>query len=806
MSLIHDIRASVRAARRAPRIAAAAILCTALGVTAVGAVLTLLVSTLVRPLPFPDSDRLVRVWLHEPGVEGRRELAFADIRDIEEGIDAFDRFEATRRARLLFIGAEEGGRRVEGEAVTSGYFDLLGVRAQRGRLFDTAEYGAGGPGAIVLSHAAWGSIFDFAPDVVGRTIRTFGAEYVIVGVMEPTFNGTIEEDNGDIEFWIPIEGYVTGQSRTRRDVTSTWAIGRLGEGRTLAQARSQLGGLSRRIALIDPTARDRLEYTVERFGENWRESLRAGGSLLLVAALLLLLIAAFNTAGLLTARAFERRRELAIRVALGAARSRTARLLLLETLVLVAAGGVLGFALGPAVLSTFFRLAPVQVPDYVSRSPDPVMLLVAFVVIGIAGLAAGLIPALLGSRVDVMRAVREAGRGAIGGRTERRAGAALVIAEVAITVVLTVSSGLLLRSWSQLSGADLGFRTAGVAKLALFPGPQDAADDAGRRALNDRVRDALLARPDVEAVGRVWPTVTLWSQIESRIGFDGMPADWTDQGLVTGIYAVDREFLETLEIPLIAGRLFDGSDRTDGAPVALVSESVARAMGAIERATGTELDIEGDRVRVIGVVGDAQFTGPRAPAADARQVYLLLDQTPVSYVTFVVAGRGGVSASLPVLRRTIAEAAPGSAIDWVEPVDEAVRMRSVSNRFLLYLIGTFSGAALLLAAVGLFAVLANLVATGHAEFALRQALGASPVRVLAHVVRRGLALVITGLAIGMVVTLPAVRLLDAALFGVGRFDRLSWAGTAAVLLTVALLASWLPARRASSIEPMDALR
>jgi putative ABC transport system permease protein len=800
---IPNMRAAARGLLRAPRLSLAIVLCVALGMTAAGAVFAFVGPALLRPLPFPDAERLVRVWLSSPGESQRVDLSYPDLADLAT-LRTLDRLEVSGRARLVFQWPD-GGRRTEGEAISAGYFDLLGARPALGRFPDTDEY-VRGDRIMVLSHATWGAHFGFDRNVVGQAIATQLGPWTVVGVAEAGFSGTVEEDSGDIEFWVPLDALWTDTRQTRRDQGNIWSVARLAPSVTVEQAALELRGLSERVAATHPDTRADLIYRLEPFGENWREHARGGGVLLIAAAGLLLLVAAVNVAGLLLARALERHRELAVRIALGASRSRAAATLVAEAVLLVAIGGVAGVLIGPMVLDLFLSASPMTLPEYVSRSPGFAYTVLSIFAMLLTALIASGAPAFLGTRADPMRVIREGGRGAMGGRTERRWGSALVIGEVALTVVLVISAGLLGRSLGVLRGTDLGFRTERVLRIGFFPDPLDAVDTADVRTLVRRARDELARIPGVETVAAVSPTVPLWYSPDAAMRFDGMPADRVTSGIAAGWFSIDEHFLDAMRIPVLAGRGFDGTERPDGPRVALVSESLAAHFGGTDAALGREIRRENVAYRIIGVVADAQFTGPRPNGADGTQLYTPTDQDPSRVVSFVLTTRGAPSNVAPEARRVLARLAPRSALDWVESTEQALGLMYARDRFVVALVGAFSAAALLLAAVGLFAVLANLVARSRAEFGLRQALGAGPARITATILWRGLRLVCIGLAVGLPAAFAASRLVQASLFGVASLDPMTWIGAAAALLATGTLAAWLPARRAARTSPLDAFR
>lgn len=798
-----DLRSAARFLTRSPRTAGAAIACIALGTAAVSAVASLLSAALLRPLPFPESDRLLRIWVAEEAGGGRTGVALADVADLRE-LSSLERVEATTRWRLTFL-SESGGRRVEGEGVTAGYFDLLGAGLARGRVFTPEEHEAE-TRVMVLTHEAWGRIFAFADSAVGSGIRTPEGVYTVVGVLTPAFTGTVEDDSGDLEFFVPAA--TSGPAAASRLPGQAWVIARLAPAATVGQARSEATALSDRIAATYPQERTGTSLRVEAMSENWRGDLRRGLWLLLGAAALLLLVAATNVGGLMLAHGISRRRELAVRAALGASRRRTLGLLALEALAAAAAGGALGLLLGPLLLDLFARLTTVPVPAYITLEPDAVAMAVSVGLLGLTSVVAALVPSLATSSVQPQEVLRAAGRGVAGGRAEGRVGRALVVFQVAVATVLVTSTALLLRSYHSLNAADLGFRTEDMLRVALFVNAEDAPDTADVAAVQDRALEAVAAVPGVAAVGRIWPTAPLVAEPVTTIRYAGMDGRRSESGENVSIFAADPMLLDVLEIPVLAGRGVTRADHAGAEPVAIISESLAERLGGAERALGTVISALGADRRVVGVVADAQLTGPRAPAYEAPKLFLPLAQFPTQRtVSFAIRAAGpDAAALLAAVRRALAEVAPSSALDWTDTYDTALGDAFERDRFLVALTGVFSVATLILAGLGLLALLAYQVGRARFEIGVRQALGATPARIVGSVVRRALALVAAGLLLGFGLSAAATRLLAGLLYGVGALDPVAFAATAVVLLAGGLLASAGPARSAARVPPATALR
>jgi putative ABC transport system permease protein len=818
MTTLHS---ALRSLLRSPRLSLAAIACIGLGAAATAAVATLVGATVMRPLPFPDADRLVRIWW-EDGANPRVSLSIPELRDCA-ALASFDVLLGTARVRAV-VTFDGGAERVRGEGVTPGYFETLGIRPGVGRLLEDADHRADAPRVMVISQGLWTRHYGGDPHIVGRTLRTDRAAYTVVGVASGRFAGTVEDDI--VEFWIPLSQYEPASMLQDRSVRQSWAIGRLREGSSAAAAGAEAASLGESLARQYPDAYKNLRLRVEPMGENWRSSFRRSGLLLSGAAALLLLVAAVNVAGLLLARVLTRRRELAVRAALGAGRPRLIRQLLLEAVLLVAAGGALGLLAAPVVLQAFLSLSPVALPPYLHLEPDAAALLASMVALGVTGLLAGTAPALVGSRVEPGEVLKDDARGSVGSRVERRWGGALVAIEIALTLVLLVFGGLLLRSWERQQSAELGYRSDGIARLAVTMSAQDVRDPAAIPAFRESLRAAVAAHPGVEQVGLVWLTLPPWDSERFRVRFDGLDPALAVDGLLVGAHLADAGLLPTLGIAIVSGRNLEETDLLHGRNVAVVSRSLAERMGGPDRAMGRELVLPDATAgmptgafRVVGVAENVAWDGTREqdtrrflgaatsdPRAARDDVYLPLGPFRGRAISIAAYTRGDEGALLEPLRRRIAQLAPTSAVHWTSTMRDELAGEYESSRFYALIVAAFSTSALLLTAVGVFAVLSHGVARRTNEIGLRMALGATPRHIARLVLGGALVPLSAGVAAGLIGAVVFARATAGLLYGIEPLDLLSFFGASAVLLVVALPAGWLPARRAASLEPMKALR
>jgi predicted permease len=827
------LRETLRGVARAPRLGLSAMLCAALGVAAVTAVTTLVLATLVRPLPFPEPARLVRIWFAEDGGEARGSLSIPELADLE-ALPAFARVLGTARQRMVAL-LPGGAERLRGEAVSASYFEILGVRPLLGRGFVAGDHAADAARVALLSHATWRQRFGGGADVLGRALASETTSYEIVGVLPPDFAGTVEQDV--VDFWVPIGQYGHPAGLTDRDFRSMWAIGVLRPGATLAQAQEQLAAAGARLLREHPQIYARRLPYAEPLGENWRGTFRRSGAVLLAAALALLVVAMLDTGGLFLARALERRGELAVRAALGASPAALAARLAGEAFLLVGAGGLLGAAAATPLLRAFLALSPVQLPAYVAVTADWRALSAALLTILAAGVLAGSLPLVAARRVDPAALFNRA-RGAVGARGERRWQSLLVGSQVALTLIVLFTGGLLLRSFARLTGLDLGYRVEGVARLSVTA----SRDVVAAGALPDfqrRLAEELAAHPGVERLGLVWRTLPPWDADRADIQVDGLDPALAERGVGVGLHAVDPGFLRALEIPLVAGRNVRPGDDPEAPPVALVSRSLARLFaGEPEAALGSVIRLPAEAgmrlaaARVVGVVEDVLYDGVGeqgtgryihyAPSADSTaalrggaaidprggrlDLYLSLAQAGEPIVSIAAVTAGDPEALLEPLRRRVAAIEPRAAVHWTGTMASALGEEVAASRFFLLVVAAFAFGALALTAVGVFALCANALARRSGEIGVRLALGASGPAITRLVLCAGLGPIAAGALAGTGAALAAGRLARGLLYGVSAADPVVLAAGGLLLVGVALLASLPPARRAARVDPLVALR
>jgi putative ABC transport system permease protein len=794
---VRDLLQALRQLRRAPGFTAAAVLTLALGIGACAAIVSVVEGVVLHPLPFPDGDRLVVLNESNPPAfplfTVRPMAAFPDWKKYQT---SFEGLAVVRDGSYNLTGAGDPLRVYVGKA-TANVFPTLRVRPALGRGFTAEEETPGKGDLVVLSHGFWQRQFG-GRGVLGETVTLDGRPHRIIGVMPAGF--TLD---GNFDLYVPDSYQAFREDESDNRTIDVFA--RLKPGVTIAQARAELEGLYQRLGKENddflgwrPVVRPMLDAKVDGV----RRPLWA----LLGAVGFLLLIACANVANLLLARATARTRELAVRAALGATRARLVRQLLAESLVLAALGGAAGVVLARWGLDALLAFAPDSLPRAQEIAVDGRVLAITFGLALLTGVGAGLAPALAGSRPDLNRTLKESGRGTLSGH--HRVRAALVVLEVAVALVLLAGAGLLARGFARLATAARGFQPAGalVVNLTL---PQEKYRTPAQMATFARaVEERAGALPGVTGVGTVQDLpfaggLNLVPYIVEGRPLPSLPKEFP----VARYYSITPGYLRAMGIPLLRGRTLDEGAPAGPSKVTLVNAAFARKEFPGQDPIGKRIagaNRPDDLYEIVGVVGDVQDESLVAHPASGMQVYAPLAQNPAHTLTFVVRGAGP---GLPdAIRAAVREVDPLQPVASLRPLADLVSGSLARERFAMFLFAVFSAAALLLAAIGIYGVMAYSVAQRTAEIGVRLALGARTGHVLALVLLQGGRLVALGIAAGTLAALALTRLLESMLFGVSAHDPFTLAVTALLLALVAALACLVPAHRATRVNPMTALR
>ena len=809
-TLLQDLRYGVRVLLKSRGFALVAVVTLALGIGASTAAFSVVHAVLLRPLPFPEQERLFIAWKSDAtSANPFVELSVPDFRDWQAQSQSFDGL-AAMPTTVYGYGYVLTGRGepvlLESAKVTGRFFDLLGARAATGRVFDERDDRVGGPAVVVLSDRLWRERFGASPEVVGQTVTLNQTAFNVIGVMPPAFTFPT-----GVDLWVPLQAVANPRGMENRGAVYLQTVGRLKDGVTREQAAAELDAIIARLAAQYPetqAAGHRVVLTPladHLFGDA-KPALWA----LFGATALLLLVGAANIANLMLARATSRRRELAVRVALGASRWRLAAQLLVESLVLALVGGAAGLLLASWLIELLAALAPADIPrlEDVSLSGTALLASVAFTLVTTA--VFGLLPALSASRFNLSETLSEAGGKLTNARTGNRLRGALVVGEVALTLVLVAGASLILRSFLNLSGVPLGFDPRGVLTMQLRPtGARYAAPEA-RREFFRQLIERLEAQPGVAAASGV-----LIRPLEGTVGWDypfaaeGQPADEARHNPEANFEVINPHYFRAFAVPLKAGREFDERDRAGAEPAVIVSQSLAeRYYGSAAAAVGKRIKLAPDEAdepwrAVVGVAGDVRYRELQSTRLD---IYVPHAQATPSLNHFAVRSTLGPSDALALVRREVAALDPELAVSRVATMEEQVAVRLARPRFTAVLLNWLALMALLLAAVGIFGVTAYAVAQRTRELGLRVALGARPRDILLLVVGHGLKLAALGIVPGLLGALVMTRWLSSLLYGVSASDPLTYAGVALLTACVALLACLVPARRATKVDPMVALR
>ena len=797
-TLIQDLRYAARTLLKSPGFTLVAVITLALGIGANTAIFSVVNAVLLRPLPYPASDRLVAIW-GSYGADRQRVTAYTDVMDFRAQTTTFDAIGVVRGETVNLTGRETP-ERLNGEFVTADVFRVLGTQAGRGRTF-TAEETTPGSGreVAVLSYDAWKTRFGADPGILGRPLLLNARPHVVIGVMPPGFTSPF----GPADVWLPITS-IPSPETFDRGVQNVWAIGRLRAGTTLARARNDLGTIARRLAAQYPASNAGWGVTLIPLREQVAGDVGPALLILLAAVGLVLLIACANVANLQLARGAARRHEITVRASLGAGRARLVRQLLTESLLVSAAGGAAGLLLAAWATGALVRAVPGGVPSFEPvRVDGPVLLFTAGATV-VAALLFGLAPALAVSRADLGDALRV--RAPEGRRGGARLRSGLVVAELALCMVLMASAGLLLRSVGRMRRVDPGFDPGNLLTFEFRLPRAKYRDAAAMAAFFERVVPQLRAVPGVAGAALVGstPFTGNWDDVAYTVADRPAPAPGLAPTALRD--AVSDAYFGTMRIPLVAGRDFDARDRAGALPVVIVSRELARREWPGASALGKRIRPVGDSAwsTVVGVVGDSR---QRTLGEDLRpRLYVPVLQSPMAFSNVVARTTGDPLALAPSVRAALWSVDPDQPVWEVTSMDRLLARSMRQERFTTLLTGLFAALALLLAAVGVYGVMAYTVSQRTREVGIRLAVGAAPRQVVALVFGRGLKVTAVATALGLAGALVATRLLRSQLFGVAPGDPVTFVAAAAVLAIVALLACWLPARRAAKVDPVVALR
>jgi putative ABC transport system permease protein len=804
-----DLRIAARGLARSPGFAAVAILTLGLSIGANTAIFGLVNAVLLRPLPFPEPQQLVRIYgtdLEEGDRYGQ--VSLPDIIDLRAQSRSFAAISMVD-SREPILMSEGGAERVTMRYVHAGYFPLLGVEPALGRLFTAGEEGPESSLVVVITDGLWRRAFGGDPTVIDRPVVLDGRPFRIIGVLPAWYDDVrLDFEGEEAQIYRPWPLVTEDSYRSGRSMV---AIGRLAPGVSVREAQSEVDAIYAGLIELYPDDDTGNGLALVPLRDALVGAARPALLMLWGAVGMVLLIGCVNLANLLLARAAGRSREVAVRAALGAGRGRIVRQLLAESLLIGLTGGVLGIVFAALGVKVLLVLAGDIVPRVRDVPVDPAMVGFAALLALLTAMLFGLAPALrAGATGGPAQALEGDGRGATAGRRGRRSRNALVVAEVALAVVLLAGAGLFARSFANLLRVDSGVDADGVLTTTLYPVWRHYADadgdlpDGAIEGLYREILDHVVARPGVVAAGVT--SILPMNKSFSCDGFwpDDRPMPPAGEIPCAETRVVLGDYLATMGIRILQGRALDPRDRADGQPVALINEALAKRYWPGQDAVGKSIiSVHGAMPReVVGIVEDVHEFGPAQAAP--LQIYIAYPQDPWGVISMTLAVRG--SGSPATIRDAVREVDPDIAVDDIVPMGEVVSGSISAERFRTLLLGLFAGTAVLLAVIGLYGVLATIVASRSREMGIRAALGARPAGLFALVVGEGMGLAALGLAAGLLAALAAGRFFTGFLFEITPVDSVTYLGVAALVLAVAFAASALPARRATRIDPCEALR
>jgi putative ABC transport system permease protein len=823
--MLQALRHAARGLLRAPGFSLVAILTLALGIGATSAMFTVVNRVVLDPLPFPGADRLVLLWGSRPH-EGQLELPFSqpDFEDLRAGTRSYDGLAAWALGRANVTGQTDA-EQVQFAVVTANVLDVLGVRPHLGRTLTAAEERPGAPPVALISHALWQRRFAGAPDAVGASLTLDGRAVEIVGVLPAAFSFLTFPAATDV--WLPLGADPFAGRRFARGARSMGVLGRLKDGVTIAQARAEAEGVAAQLAAAHPRFNTGRLITLVPLRDQVVRGVRDAALVLLAAVSLVLLIACANVASLQLARATGRQRELTIRAALGASRRRLVGHQLAESAVLAAAGGGAGILLASWLVDLLvtipYRTDSLFVPYAVPKAAigvDVVVLAFTAALTLATAFVFGLVPAWTASRPRVTDALRAGGR-ATPGRRQQGARAALVVIEVALALVLLVTAGLAVRSFIRLQQVDPGFSPSGVLSLQMTLSRGRYGDPAAIARFYSEALERMRALPGVTGAAAV--EYLPLSGLDARSGFyvDGRPAPARADAQQAHYRSISGGYFAVMRIGVAAGRAFSDRDAAGAPRVAIVNETMAKQYWPGENPIGRrvaldfetmkfhpdrppEIDVPSGMREIVGVVRDIRHGSLRS--TPVPELYVPYQQRPTADMTIVLRSPGDPLALAAPAREVVRAMDPNQPIAHVETLSERLSASVAPPRTNFVLLSVFAAVALVLAMVGVYGLLSFTVVQRTPELGIRLALGGQPNDIRLLILREGLRLVLAGLLVGVPAALAVGHSLRTLLFGVAPSDAVTLLGASATLAAVAAIASYVPARRATRVDPIAALR
>jgi putative ABC transport system permease protein len=799
--LRQDLQYAMRRLLKNPGFTAIAVMTLALGIGANSAIFSVINAVLFRPLPFPEPDRLVGVYQVWKG--SRAVMSPSNFLDIRQQTQTLEDAAAIDSTEFTLTGAGEP-LRLRGSEVSASFFEVLRVRPLIGRTFAADENEPGKDKVAVLGHALWQQRFGSRADAVGSSLVLDGHPRTIIGVMPPAFSYPAEQ-----QLWIPIE-----YSENTRNARGAWflsVIGRLKSGVSAEQSASEIATIGKALEKAYPRENADVGFTTFPLHEAIVGDLRPALLVLLGAVGFVLLIACANVANLLLARAVAREPELAVRTALGAGRARLMRQLLTESLVLGAAGGCAGLLIASWGSDLLVSLQPEGIPRLNEVGIDSDVVAFTMLVSLLTGIIFGALPALQMTRGTLALSLKEGGRGNLVAAGSARLRGTLIVAEMALAVMLLAGAGLLIKSFGKLQAVDPGFRPEETLSFELSLPRTQYAKDPHIVSFFERLTDRMRSLPGVLSVGGVMGLPLSGMRFNISFKVEGRPEAAPGQQPSMEVRVATADYFRTLGVPLKRGRVFTDADTAETPRVVILSEAAAAKFFPDEDPIGKRIEMGWSREdesraggEVIGIVGDVKELG--LDAEFPPEIYLPMRQWPVGRMAMVARTAVPPMSLADEVKEVVRELDANLPVNAIRSVEEVVAESIAQPRFYMLLLGIFAAVALALAAIGIFGVMSYMVSQRTREIGIRMALGAQGGSVVTMVVRQAMLLAGAGLLVGLVAALALSRTMTTLLFEMSPTDPITFASVTGVLACVAFFASYLPARRAASVDPIEALR
>jgi putative ABC transport system permease protein len=802
-NLWRDIQYGARMLRKSKGFTAIAVLTLALGIGANTAVFSVVNAVLLKPLPYGASDRLVFLTEWSEQVPNMS-FSMANFKDVRDRNRVFDSVFGYNSTSVILTGEGAEPERLNLRQVTSGMFETLQKPPLLGRAFTAEDDKPGAPPVILLSEGLWERRFARDPGVVGRSLTLSGESFAVIGVMPGSFHGSWKTTDGFAPL-LRLEDRLGGEAQ-RGNHPGIYVVGRMKDGLRVEDARSDIKALARRLTEEHPKSNARQSMTVESMIDAVAGELKPALMMLLGAVFLVLLIACANVANLLLSRAADRQKEVALRMAVGGGRARLIRQLLTESVLLSSLGGLVGIGLGFAGVTALVASLPTNVPRADEIGVDLTVLAFTAVVAVLTGLVFGMAPAWKISKADMNETLKENGRGtATPGQHRLRNG--LVVAEISIALLLLVGAGLLLRSFYRVIEADTGVRSQGVLTASL-PLPQSRfATPESRAALVERVLEKAKASPGVRTASATLPLLGGW---QSSFMVEGRPEPLPGQRPSADTTRVTPDYFKAMGVRLIEGRAFEPTDRIGTTPVCMIDETFAKAHFPGESPLGKRVkfgrpdDMTSPWMEIVGVTAHVKNYGVDQPSR--VEIYMPYYQNNSSQPTIVLETAGDPAALAAGLREAVRSVDPEIPLFAVRTLDEIISSQAAPRRLAVVLISVFAGVALLLAAIGIYGVMSYAVTLRTTEIGIRMALGAERDDISKMVLRFGVKMSFIGVAVGLVAAFGIARTMAGLLFQTSVTDPPTFSIVPLLLMGVAVVASYVPARRATRVDPLVALR